>query len=332
MQRNIGVSGPADEFIAGHYRLSSRDPHEVENWFRRQFSADHARTPLGTGPWEYDFRMVGSTRLGMSLTTVAGEYSIRAQVPQPMVIVHFSLDGPVRYRVGRRLLEANRACAVVLLPGHVYSATIGPATIASFFVELPRLQEEIRLSAAGHRQFRPSRCIEVPLSLFSPPDVADEYRSVFRESPTEPDSNRLEHWGRRATAALAKAILLEKDVLDASRAGLTIAEDVAQWIGDHLGQPITVDTLSVVAGVSGRWLQKSFLQRWGQTPLEFVASRRLAAVRTRLVAAPAGAAVTRIALESGFTHLGRFAALYRRAYGELPSDTLARVGRARAMD
>jgi transcriptional regulator GlxA family with amidase domain len=40
--------------------------------------------------------------------------------------------------------------------------------------------------------------------------------------------------------------------------------------------------------------------------------------------------VTRVALGLGFGHVGRFAALYRQAFGESPSETLRRARRARA--
>jgi AraC-like DNA-binding protein len=61
----------------------------------------------------------------------------------------------------------------------------------------------------------------------------------------------------------------------------------------------------------------------GQSPLEWVAARRLAAARARLLKGAAGVEISRVALDCGFTHLGRFSAAYRLAYGELPSATLA---------
>ena len=38
---------------------------------------------------------------------------------------------------------------------------------------------------------------------------------------------------------------------------------------------------------------------------------------------PASGTVTRIATESGFSHLGRFSVTYRAYFGESPSETLA---------
>jgi AraC-like DNA-binding protein len=58
--------------------------------------------------------------------------------------------------------------------------------------------------------------------------------------------------------------------------------------------------------------------------MELVASRRLEAARSML-AAGAASTVTDAAVRCGFSHLGRFSITYRRAFGESPSDTLARA-------
>jgi AraC-like DNA-binding protein len=54
-----------------------------------------------------------------------------------------------------------------------------------------------------------------------------------------------------------------------------------------------------------------------------VTARRLALARRRLAEARPGETVARIAEDAGFTHLGRFAGIYRETYGEVPSATLA---------
>ena len=56
----------------------------------------------------------------------------------------------------------------------------------------------------------------------------------------------------------------------------------------------------------------------------YVKNRRLDRVRAELAdAVPnSGVGVTDIATRWGFTHLGRFAAIYRARFGESPSETL----------
>ncbi len=101
------------------------------------------------------------------------------------------------------------------------------------------------------------------------------------------------------------------------------ARDLEGWIDAHLGEPLTLGRLCQVAGVGARCLQKTFEYRRGMSPMRFVIERRLAAAHRRLDQSAPGDSVTRIALELGFDHLGRFAQVYRQVVGESPSQTMA---------
>lgn len=61
--------------------------------------------------------------------------------------------------------------------------------------------------------------------------------------------------------------------------------------------------------------------RRGVPPMQFVMDRRMEAVRARLQVPEPGQLVTQTAMEYGFTHMGRFAILYRQRFGESPSET-----------
>jgi AraC-like DNA-binding protein len=58
--------------------------------------------------------------------------------------------------------------------------------------------------------------------------------------------------------------------------------------------------------------------------------KRLAQARADLAAAAPGTTVTSVALDCGFTHLGRFSLDYAKEFGEPPSETLRRARRTRA--
>lgn len=86
---------------------------------------------------------------------------------------------------------------------------------------------------------------------------------------------------------------------------------------------ITNEILLKECHTSERTLQYAFRERFGVTPYKFITSRRLAKVRMALRQADPGKdTVGNIAADCGFWHLGRFAAEYRRTFGELPSETL----------
>jgi AraC-like DNA-binding protein len=123
---------------------------------------------------------------------------------------------------------------------------------------------------------------------------------------------------------MADQLLANRGVRASSAASMLAAEEIDDWIRDHMAEPIKLERLASVAGMSGRGLQKACLLRWGLSPMELLTSRRLDAVRRRLSAGTAGLTVTQAAIQCGFTHLGRFTVAYKSAFGESPSRTLAR--------
>ena len=100
------------------------------------------------------------------------------------------------------------------------------------------------------------------------------------------------------------------------------------WLRVHVSEPIDLERLASVAGVRPRTLETHFKTFLGTTPLGWVRQMRLAYARRELEHARAHATVTEVALASGFTQLGRFAAHYRAAFGETPSVTLRRSRRS----
>ncbi len=114
----------------------------------------------------------------------------------------------------------------------------------------------------------------------------------------------------------------------ALESGMALPASLARaldWLRAHLNGPVDLNTLAAVAGVRPRTLEAHFKQFLGTTPLGWVRSARLARARQELLNATPQETVTHAALASGFNQLGRFAAEYRRAFGERPSETLRRA-------
>lgn len=101
---------------------------------------------------------------------------------------------------------------------------------------------------------------------------------------------------------------------------------------EHAGEPISVADIAATAHVSVRTLQDRFRADLGTTPAAYLRSIRLDWARQDLmrIGTRSSGSVTEIAMRWGFTHLERFAAAYRAAYGEMPSQTMspARLTRA----
>jgi AraC-like DNA-binding protein len=92
----------------------------------------------------------------------------------------------------------------------------------------------------------------------------------------------------------------------------------------NLAQPIVLADIVAAAGIPGRTLLQHFRDSSGTSPMRYVRDMRMARVRQDLLRAHDGESVTEIALRWGFNHLGRFAAEYRRRFGETPSETRRR--------
>lgn len=97
----------------------------------------------------------------------------------------------------------------------------------------------------------------------------------------------------------------------------------------NMHEPLTMGYVAEAVGVSERSLQVGFRQFHKTTPLAYLREIPLQAVHSELSAPANRLSVADVAEKWGFVHLGRFAALYRAAFGVLPSET-ARSGRLRS--
>lgn len=97
-------------------------------------------------------------------------------------------------------------------------------------------------------------------------------------------------------------------------------ERMETYIRQRLCAPISLVDLALAAGLSPRSLNALCHKYYGVSPMVLLRNMRLDAVREKLQSCP-GANVTRVALDHGFGHLGRFSAYYRERFGELPRDT-----------
>lgn len=113
---------------------------------------------------------------------------------------------------------------------------------------------------------------------------------------------------------------------------LTLAKLAEEYLRTHAGTPVSVSELCGITGINQRTLFLGFQERYGLTPMAYYKLLRLNGVRRELLnAAPVdpNASVTRLAMQWGFSHLGRFSVEYRAMFGESPIETLKRPsGRA----
>jgi len=95
-----------------------------------------------------------------------------------------------------------------------------------------------------------------------------------------------------------------------------------EYMQQYWTEPLTIEMLAQVASTSVRNLFVQFHRATGVSPMVWLAQHRLRQARRLLTAAEPGTTVTGVGCVCGFSNMGNFAARYRAAFGERPSETL----------
>ena len=283
----------------------------------------HSRVARRDVPMGYSMYVLNGRHTTCGGSESAVEQTVRGFVLGP--ILYLSVPAGSTYRVGRRVSAPVGAAAVVMTPaGWEYTRASPPGSLFAIEVQQRTLSRELesRRPQGGAGWVRRLEILE----LSSAHRAALVSAALELMDATRPgsDSRRLAVAEGRVVSLVADLALRES--VDDHPGGLAQcrANDLEGWIDAHIDEPITLGRLCQVAGVGARCLQKTFAFRRGTSPMRFVTERRLATAHHRLDHATADTSVTSVALELGFSHLGRFAQRYSEVIGESPSDTLAR--------
>jgi len=171
-----------------------------------------------------------------------------------------------------------------------------------------------------------TRILQCPSSGWSA--LHGEMRDLLRNGSVSPEV--LSHLVSRFFDLMAgEPEKRQREVCLGNRSTGSVARRAQEYIEDHYSHVIRMEDLCRYTGASMRTIQRSFSVYFQVSPFQYIKARRLNAVRQALVAGDSSRdRVTQIAVENGFTHLGRFTADYREHFDELPRDTLARETRS----
>ena len=231
-------------------------------------------------------------------------------------------------------IERDRV--ILLRPGAVFSGWSPAGYRWLAFHARPRLLAALAHGVgAGLRTLREAGVASAPLDAEEAAWARGALRRLGLLSPRpgrEPLPVAAAAELRRHAAAILRAAL-ERPVGRRAERGLPSAGRVARAV-DRLVREgprrLRLADLCAATGVPARTLQHTFRRWFAVRPMEYVTTVRLVAVRRALVAAAAShGTVADVARAHGFGHLGRFAAAYRRAFGESPRDTVAAAAASR---
>jgi transcriptional regulator GlxA family with amidase domain len=102
---------------------------------------------------------------------------------------------------------------------------------------------------------------------------------------------------------------------------------IEEYIEANWDQAILAGVIAGEAGINPRTLYRAFRRARGYSSMAFAKQVRLRHAREMLVAAVPSTTVTAVAFSCSFVNLGHFSKDYAKAFGESPSETLARAKR-----
>lgn len=307
-------------------RFHSDDLDEVRETVSRR-DGEHSRVAHGTGPLGYEIAWLSGEVVSMGWARVAKTTTLRGELPN--AVLHLGIPVGSRYRFGRCEYDTGPNDALLIADRWEFTRHCPPG--ASFAIDLntDALNEEIAARGAG----RPGRLMLTTQRLVindaSRVRLHSAVASLVQARAPGVPIQAAQHLEANVLGVIAGLLLEHSAVVRGRPATKARIADLEGWIETNLDQSITAGQLCRIAGVSKRGLEKIFESRRGMSPMRFVAERRLAAAQRMLRTAAPGHDVTRVALGLGFNHVARFSALYRQAYGELPSQTLKRALRRR---
>lgn len=89
-----------------------------------------------------------------------------------------------------------------------------------------------------------------------------------------------------------------------------------RWLRDHFAEPIRIEDLAAVAGMSVTSLHRHFRLVTSMPPIQYQKQLRLQAARARLLATKEG--VAEVGFSVGYDSTSQFSREYRRMYGKPP--------------
>jgi len=308
-------------------QIRSDDPDEVSSWAAR-YDGDHSRVVQGTGPYGFQADVLEGQLVWLGWARTRLGQIIRARAQQPMV--QFPIDGAQQYAFGRRRIDVAPGASMFCGPGTEMSRHGSAGMIFAMDVDGAALAAEVCGRRPGTALAWPHFPQALEPSAPSWHALTGSIAELVRAFGPAATSAQRSHCERAVVAALADLLMIPSVADRGGQLAVQRLSDLEDWIDAHLGEAITVGRLCEVAGIGERSLQLAFSARRGMSPMRFVCERRLAIARRRITQADASGQITSIATSLGFTHLGRFAAAYRDAFGESPSQTWLRSLRSSA--
>ena len=269
----------------------------------------------------------------VGLIEYSGEVIVETPAERPDFGISFVLGGQMATSVGNDMVASDARRTVISSPGDPAVQVLERSRRLTLSLSATLLSAKLEM-LSGDPARRGLR-LDPILDLTSPVGAALLAHThilvdAAEAADTRPvDPRHMEHF----EDVVSSLLLLHhphshRSTLDRPAPGPTSADvkRVIDFIAAHHAEPLTLSDLVEIAGVPGRSLNAHFRQFTGHSPVSYLRQVRLQWARAQLETG-VPIRISDIALDCGYSNFGRFAHHYRRAFGELPSQTRVRAQR-----
>lgn len=293
-------------------------------------AANFSVRPLGGSPFRSSVRAARLRNVGLFLISMT-DSEVVSEDRLGFFSINVAPGGPFEARVEGATEKFDIGDAYVALPEdafHLRVADQTPMLVMNVFRR--RLDDYAHTRSGGQDETQTTLPNRLRLSQPAGQTFRRFLSFLWHEAQSGSPLLRSERSTTELEDALLDSLLLTASVGHCGTPARLPEASVRRgtdYIMGNLDRALSVGRIAMAAGVHGRTLQRAFRARFGVGVMEYVRDCRLDRAReTLLVSDPAATTVTDVAVASGFSHLGRFAAAYARRFGELPSETLAKRG------
>ena len=282
-------------------------------------------------PKRFGLRMHGVSlgRSQLMFNEFATDTHIDPGVVDDSIILFIGVGDPSVVQVDRETIVCSEANAAILSPSRKVFIE-RPANAGAMLIRVSSESNKQRYREDTGRDWSKRMVFGPRADLSKPPWTAlkRSIDSLVATLQDDPGVIRNTHFRRGFDDLIVGGLLSlshsyqDQIARSTESTGHWVVRRAEEFLEAHATETISIPDVLRASGCSRSLLFASFKKHRGHSPMDFLAEQRLIRVRERLLKPTPFDSVTSVAYDCGFTHLGRFAAAYKRKFGESPSQTL----------
>lgn len=302
--------------------FAGANPYEVSDYVNRHVGSHGLQlSNAGQGTASLSHRKAGS--LDLCRLSYGAQARVVSEGLPDIYHVQFIMRGHCEYALFRDSLSLSAGHVLIINPEEPIDLTYS-ADCEKFIVKIPSTL--FNEACIEHRWFKPNECIkfsQLPYTFEELDSLIHLLNLLCQEAESSLATPQLlQHYNRVVSSKLITMLRHNISLTTPSLQSISF-ERLVKYIDDNIKRDITADELAQYAHLSLRSLYLLFEKNAQCTPKHFIRQKKLERVYSALMN-PANqvANVTAVALDYGFTHLGRFSEFYKATFGVLPSESL----------